>query len=70
MTKWNDLSQEEKISELRKDIVRTMETVKSWIAQQQQLGEYHNTLTKKHAETASRLSQALIRIANLEARTK
>lgn len=68
--KWADLSESEKIEELRKDMLRTMRMVNSWVGHARELGELHNSLTKQHTETSSQLSQALIRIANLEARKK
>lgn len=60
--KWEDLTQEEKIEDLRKDMKTTMATVSAWIKEQQTVGASHNSLMNKHTETANRLSQALARI--------
>jgi hypothetical protein len=61
--KWEDLTQAEKIEDLRRDMLATMATVNSWIAQQKQLGAFHNDLMRKVSE----VSEA-VRV--LEARTR
>ncbi len=35
---WEEITQGEKIEELRRDILKTMEAVNLWIAEQRQLG--------------------------------
>ena len=49
---WDQMTQPEKIEELRRDLLNTMATVNSWITSQQQLGAFHNDLMHKHSATA------------------
>jgi hypothetical protein len=49
---WEQMTQAEKIEDLRNDMKATMATVNSWIERQKRLGEFHNELMTKHAATA------------------
>ena len=55
---WEEMTQEEKIEDLRRDMKKTMDTVNAWIAQTQQLGAFHNDLMKKVSEV-SKLVESL-----------
>jgi hypothetical protein len=50
---WEQMTEAEKIEDLRNDMKNTMATVNSWIAQQRRLGEYHNDLMKKVSEVSA-----------------
>ena len=50
---WEQMTEAEKIEDLRNDMKNTMATVNSWIAQQKRLGEYHNDLMKKVSEVSA-----------------
>jgi hypothetical protein len=49
---WEQMTQSEKIEDLRSDMKTTMTTVNMWIDQQKRLGEYHNDLMKKVSEVS------------------
>lgn len=50
---WEQMTQAEKIEDLRHDLKNTMTAVNSWAAQQKRLGEYHNDLMKKVSEVSA-----------------
>jgi hypothetical protein len=54
---WEQMTTEEKVEDLRRDMKRTMETVNLWIEQQRQLRQSHDDLMKQHKETANQVSQ-------------
>lgn len=55
--KWEDLTQTEKIEDLRRDMLTTMAMVNLWIEHQKRLGEFHHDLMTKHDVTSNRVSE-------------
>jgi hypothetical protein len=55
---WEEMTQAEKIEDLRKDMKATMATLNAWMDQTRRLGEFHNDLMKKVSEV-SKVVEAL-----------
>jgi hypothetical protein len=59
---------EEKVEELRNDVIKTMEAVNLWQRDQQQLGAHHHDLHKKHLATSSLATEVAAAVKVLEKR--
>jgi len=49
---WEQMTDKEKIEDLRRDMKNIMDTVNVWIENQRQLGQLHNDLMKKVSEVS------------------
>jgi hypothetical protein len=65
---WEEMTAEEKIEELRRDMIKTMDAVSVWIREQQLLGGHHHDLKNKHLATSSLASEVAAAVKTLEQR--
>ena len=63
---WEQMTQSEKIEDLRSDIKRIMESINGLSEQQRRLGEFHHDLMTKHSATSNLASEVAGEVRVLE----
>jgi predicted nucleic acid-binding protein len=63
---WVEMTQAEKIEDLRKDVLTIMGTVNTWVLAQQQLGGFHHDLVRKYSATSHTVPEVAEAVKDLE----